>query len=714
MLTAIGPGVASLQDYTEFIPIDSLSIQNIQGDAQDTAACTVWDAASTFTITDEDDIVMLDEADPNGWPGVNLLTNQSFEGTYSSGIAPNWAANQTGTGITYSSSATALYGSAAQQIQLANATNGAQPGLTQSVPLPQNEYAAILQALPYYFSCYLKVTGAFSGCSGSVISIAWYDVANVLISTVSTSLDSVLGSAGGWVRVFCSGKAPGNAYTAKVQVLVNVTNATNAGTVLLDGAQFEYATFGNVWINPLQTALQGGKYPTPYIDPQQPGCYVETGLSNLAYRHLRRFGGLIRIAEADYVGPARNIQISAVDYGVLLSEAPATLVILQTSDYNAIQQAFTYAKNQGFLVGIDSTTYVQTIGIVDAHAYSWKTTRDVLTQVANENVAAYWVDYYGFLHYVPALAVSAPFALSDHPDFAASFPFYEFQDVLDSTNTRTSPVYEGSTQLSNPITQVQSGDGTTTTFTFNGGDPIQQIDNLTVGGVQQTIGLANVNSFSQGYTALLNTPNGQITFQTAPPAGTNNISCTYRFASPVIIRVHLPTASSPQGHRNRKIHYHQKIGTITSQRSAIDRANADLSFYHKARSAPKCVVYSPPAPAAVPLRVGTAIAITHTPSGYTGQLFQIQEVDTYPLGNGVYRYELQLGFYRPNFAIQDAQLQQDANGTADQIGDGVLSDVLTVYDSWQFADAPIKITPDTVGKWGPTTSSTWSGTFVWT
>ncbi len=716
MLTAIGPGVASLKDYTEYIAIDTQDITLVQGNTQGQYKAAVWDWASQFTITDEDDIVACDESDINGWPGVNLLGNSSFEAPYTSGLAADWSSSFSGgaTGITLAqNTASPLFGASCQSLALSNAAANETIQVYQQIQLPQDEYGAVIRDFPHYFSVYLKISSAFSGLSSASIVLAWYDVANVLISTASTPFAT--NSTTGWVRFSVSANLPSNAYylRASVQIVTNGTG-TNSGTLLMDGAQVERAIFGGVFVSANQTALQAGYYPTAYIDANQPGCHVEQDLSGLAYRQKRLFGGIVRIAEAHYVGPARLIDITAVDFSVLLSEAPATLVIDQQSDYNAIQQAVTYAKNQGFLVGLDTTTYVQTIGTIDAHAYSWQTTADVLAQVSNQTVAAYWVDNYCFLHYAPALAVSAPYALSDNPDFASSYPFFEFYYTLDATSSRTSPVIEGSTQLSNPITQQLSGDGTTTVFTFNGGQPIVQVDAVSVGGVQQTVGLTSVNDFSQGYTALIYPPNAQITFQTAPASGTNNIAITYRFAAPVLIRVQLPTMSrTTQGHLNRKISAHQKIANITSKQAAIDRANADLSQYKKARPVAYCVVICPPAPIGAQLLPGTAVAITHAPSQFSGQLFQIQQIDIYPLGNGVYRYELQLGFYRPDFAIQDANATHEQAASTDQLSGGVLDDIVTVLDSWQMADEPIIPTVDNQTVWGPTTSTTWNGANVY-
>lgn len=714
MLIAIGPGVTGLQDYTNYTDIQNIKLSSVQGSTNDTCDFTVFDLSSSFPIQTEDDVFCLDETDPNGWPTVNLLLNPSFEGTYVSGLAPNWNSNQITAGITIASNATALYGIASQSITLANTAINQASGFYQFVTLPLDENGNPIVALPYVASVSARVVGSAGVNVNGNIGIEWYNSSNTLLRTDVTSLGLGAGQVGVWTRYSVQGTPPTGANHIALHLYLAASNATNSVQVLYDGAQFEYCTFANFHLSTGLTALVSGKYPTTYCDSAQPGCYVETGLSGLPFRQMRLFGGLVRIATAVYIGPARTIEVQGVDFTVLLAEAPATLIIFQQADNTAIQTAVTYAQNQGFLIGINATTYVQNIATVDAHAYSWSTTKEVITQIANQTVAAFWVDYYKFLHYMPALAVNAPYGLSDSPDLITTYPYADFQYVLDATESRTSPVIEGSTQLSNPLTQTQSGNGVATSFTFNSGSPIEQVDSLTVTGVAQTVGLANVNTFAQGYNALLTPAQGIIQFNVAPPNAANNISCTFRFLAPVIIRVRLPPILNPTSHRKRAIHNHQKIPYVTSQRAAIDRANADLTVYQKARPVAQLAVHCPPWPKTTPIRIGTAIAITHTAAGFNKQLFQVQQVDILPRGNaGEYVYQLYLGFYRPDFALLAAQAVQEQTATAsDTIGDGVLTDVLSVSDGWTITDSTAHIVTN-VGVWGNPTSSTWSGTSVW-
>lgn len=542
-------------------------------------------------------------------------------------------------------------------------------------------------------------------------------------------------------------------------------------------------------------ASQAQLYPSAYCDNYQPGCHTDSGLTNLYYRQRRLFAGFLKQATYDYTaGPERDIALDAAQYTVLLSEAPANLLIRAVTDQAAIAQVMAYAINQGFLVGVDYSTYVSSIIMVDSLTFSWQTSRDALNKIANMAVAAYWIDNYKYLHYQPDLAASAPFGVSDFPDYVKTFPFAAWQFSDDSTQTRTTEVYEGGTTVSLPVTFTFYGLATTTTAALNANTPytsipvtalttaviaqsslsigasdvavvatsavsgataiaiesytpgatiasgtavtvtdcvvnngngVAQVDALTIAGVGTTVGYTGINQVSQGYGALIDLQSGTLTLSTTPANGVA-IILTYRYPTPVIVRVRAVRAATSSA--KRKIHTHTADSTVTSLDSAIARANADLNQYQKARPIGQLNVYSPPWPAATPLIPGTAIPITHAASGLNQQLFQIQQVDIL-LHAGVYLFTLKLGYYRPDFVVLAAQSQRflaqaATQPTANQ-GD-VLSEVLNVQDGWTITDSiqsPGTVTPPgggggggppssvNVGTWGG--PSTYGGSYVW-
>lgn len=653
MLIAIGPDVTSAQDYTERIAAQSIQIQQNQGDTLDTFKCIISDPFSQYGVSDEDELYVLEESDPNGWPTTNLLINPAFSGTYNNGgtTVNSWTISPyPSTGVSFSKSSTGgVSGGVAQQIAISNMSVSTPTYDYAVISLPQDEFSNPLVQYPYYFSVYMNQTVAPTNLN-MFLRIDWYDINDAFLS--SSSVTTIPAAASGYIRYWCNAAPPSAAYKARARIAFQGTSATNSGTFIIDNAQFEYATFysyqamgfapplinpnmegvvanayctgwsaynatntapsvvsspalhnaaqqiiltnvtpssticgiqqqqvrlyklqnytltlkyfitsalsanmqvsvsmhmydnalndlgnfgvqgplgegiTNVWqtlslrvgpglANPLHPsavyfavhlglvvpsgsstnsggmvigefdftpdiALQYaglvGIYPTPYCDSSQPGCYFDSATSR-PYRAWRYFGGFVKNAIYDYsVSGDRYIEVDANDFSILLQEAPATVLILNTTDVAAIKQACDYAANQGFLAGLDYTTHVTPIGKVNAMLFNWRTTRDVITEISNQTIAAFYVDPYKFLWYEPALATNAPFGLSDVPDPTGNtvgIPTYQMSGLRwnqDSTETVTAPVIEGSTQLSAPQTFTGSGSNTTTTSDLLGGD----------------------------------------------------------------------------------------------------------------------------------------------------------------------------------------------------------------------------------------------------
>lgn len=664
MLIAAGPGLASLTSYSQLLDARSFQAQSQQGTTLDTLTVVLRDRSNTATLVEEDDVVALDETDPNGWPTVNLLANPGLTGTYVSGVAPNWTAPAL-SGYTPSkntSLGTLSSATTSQQLAVANIANATTAQWYQQVALPRDENAAPLVALPYYASVYvLAITNAVA--ITPQFALTFYASDGVTqVGQATTAALPIFGTSV-WRRIVVSATPPSGAVFARLSILLTSTSATNSYIVLLDAAQLEYATFGQftvpltgavagaanptaltnqnltgavgagvasgwypddagaagvvysvisapalstsaqqiavsgaspssypnsiaqnvtlpntLWsyalnvryqvtaafsaaarvqfgavyqdvngntiaqasvqsaaglglsggwlalalnvgpafgmsalagatqlkvyaglvdatdasvhgtlvvgalslapaavgaLNPdMAPASAAGLYPTPYCDANQPGCYTDQGRSGRYYRHLRTFGGYIKQIDTDLSnGPEPQDKLACVEYGTLLQEAPCTLIVSNQTDVSAISAGCAYAVNLGYLVGLDYTTFVQNVGTIDAQAFTQNTIRDLLDYVANETVAAYYVDYYCRLHYGSALAVSAPFNLSDQPDGVTTFPYINCVGTRDSTQTVTEPVIEGGSQTSAPQTYTASGANATLSAGLTNGTP---------------------------------------------------------------------------------------------------------------------------------------------------------------------------------------------------------------------------------------------------
>lgn len=694
------------------------------------------------------------------------LVNAQMDGTLGAAYCDGWQPYNSGNTTASVISAPTLHHTA-QQITLTNVTpSGTICGM-------QQQQIRLYKLQNYTMTLRYFVTGAFSANMSVSMSLHMYD--NALNDLGNFSLDGPVGEGitNAWQAITLRfGPNLTNAlhpsavyYAVHLGLIARTGSSTNNGTVAI----------GEFTVTPdttLQYAGLVGIYPTAYCDQNQAGCYFDS-VTGKPYRQWRYFGGFVRNAVYDHsMSGDRYIEIDATDFSVLLQEAPATLLILDSVDSDAINQACTYAHNVGFLQGLDWTTHVASIGQVNAMLFNWRSTRDVLTEIANQTIAAYWVDPYKFLWYQPALATSAPFGLSDQPDpsgVAVGIPTYQMSGLKwnqDSTETVTAPVIEGSTQLSAPQTFTGSGATTTTTsaltsgtpyssipvvalthaiaagsdvfisdgtnsinvtvgatanvgatsiaispavtpsntiatsasvgvdgYVLNNFNPIAQIDSVTVGGVAQgPIGLFSTNTYAQGYTCLVDLAAGVLYFQTAPANGSNNVVIVYRYAAPVIVRLTVPYVGGPTKPR-RKISSHQKEDHITSQQAAIDRANAELQTSAQARPVGDIVLMSPPVPFSPGLHAGQAIQVWFAKANQTpnrlfapGQLFQIQSNTIQPMGNGVFKQTLKVGFYQPDFAVYMAQIQRDNMESTDN-NNTILQDILTTQDSMILSDA---------------------------
>jgi hypothetical protein len=421
---------------------------------------------------------------------------------------------------------------------------------------------------------------------------------------------------------------------------------------------------------------------------------------------------------------------------------------------------------------------MQSVSTVDSLSFSWQSTKDVVTQIANLTIADYWVDEYKFLHYQPSLASPGPFGFSDTPDLVTTFPMVGWRYTNDSTQSLTTKVMEGGSVVSLPVIQTYHGVSTTlnatltsgntytsitvvalttncdagtiltlnngtstqevtvettalsgaTTITvtsfvandtyvatntviafsylINAGTAIYQVDSASVNAVSQAVGINGVNTFAEGYDALVDVTQATITFNTAPPNG-QVVSVTYRYPTPVIVRVRNTAAESTGGTIRRRINHHQQDSSITSLTTAYARGQSELAQYSKPRPIGRLRFYSPPAPQAVHIMPGVSIAITHASSGLSAEPFQVQRVTVTQIGPGVICYDLDVGFYRLDLAMLVYQNRQAQISTNTDTQGVVIVDVLGLNDGWVLTDNLAAPVVANIGKWAPPTVSTW-------
>lgn len=396
-------------------------------------------------------------------------------------VADGWVTTGALPGLTYSASS--IGGNAVQQITL---TNPAAPGggLTATRGIAQDQVAYNPLA-SYTATLTYQVTATLSANAAVRCGVVFEDSTGTALpgGTLVTTAPAGQTADAAWSTISFrfgptvpGGVPPGG--TRKLNIFAGVVLSSTAAaqggvalgslTITADAPQLQGP-------NAALMASAAGVYPTPFIDPAVAGngtsmVWYDREVSGLYYRAQRWFGGYIKHAKQNYgSGPERIWDLDCVDFGVALGEALVVLVVRATgttiaynpaaglSDAAAIKAACDYAHNAGYLKGLDYTSHVANLTTLPALSFNWQTVRDVLSAICDITVAAYWVDPYRYLWYQAALTQSAPFALAQTPDLVTSFPMEEWAIDYDSTQTRTTAVIQGSTQLSSPQSQTFYG-----------------------------------------------------------------------------------------------------------------------------------------------------------------------------------------------------------------------------------------------------------------
>jgi len=269
---------------------------------------------------------------------------------------------------------------------------------------------------------------------------------------------------------------------------------------------------------------------------------------------------------------------------------------------------------------------------VDGEQLSKTLDRLALIQTVLQGADWAWrIDPDKALWFGPVTDDTASFSIAsaDVADYTASFP--PLQDPtkeVDSSDIRNRVTVRGGSTPSADTTETFSGDGAAVRFGVTHA-PIRDILRVTVGGVLQSHGTDWYDTFGGGYDCLINYRAGVLRWpDVSPPAiGTNNISVTYRYDTPVTAVV---TSAASFAAYGLYFDYEIEDPTITSQQLAEDVANAVLDAYAYGVTGGTFEV------ARLGLRAGQRVQIEYATLGLTG-FYIIQQATTTldPGGDGV-------------------------------------------------------------------------------
>jgi hypothetical protein len=264
----------------------------------------------------------------------------------------------------------------------------------------------------------------------------------------------------------------------------------------------------------------------------------------------------------------------------------------------------------------------------------------------------FWIGPDQKAHYVsPANTQSAPFSLSDSPDFITRFN-YGFNSLeIDDTSAINRVMFYGGKKLSNNFTQDLStqANGSNTLFVLayyphactDGKYHIRAngSGDLVIGYVSGSGAVNTLKSQGGVCDVLLNTDARTILFNAAPTnSGPNSVLAEYRYDYPMVVQV---VDKSSLAFYGRYFDGVISDDTVFDTATAVARCRALLAEQSMGLTALKVRCWK------AGLQSGQTLGVFNSVRGIN-KSYLIQEVDLVPLGAGNFAYDVTLGAWSWN------------------------------------------------------------------
>lgn len=280
-----------------------------------------------------------------------------------------------------------------------------------------------------------------------------------------------------------------------------------------------------------------------------------------------------------------------------------------------------------------------------------QTVEQVIQTVAGITGYLVYVDYLKFLHYVsPTTASSAPYNLSDNPDFVTTFPHAVEEFMIDDNSIINRVFFYGGSKTTQDFTQDLStqANGVNTTFVL-AYYPSHASDgryHVLVNSSEQVVGTTggsgpNNTLISQGGNAqvLVDPGSKSLTFNTAPASGAT-VQAKYRYNYPLALVI-----TDEVSHKKFGDPYLDGVisdNTIFDTTTAVQRCRTLLSQQSLGLVTLKVLVYNKPG-----VQAGMIIHIVNTVRAINAS-YLVQEVEITPMGGGNFAYHMTLGAWNWN------------------------------------------------------------------
>lgn len=323
--------------------------------------------------------------------------------------------------------------------------------------------------------------------------------------------------------------------------------------------------------------------------------------------------------------------------------------------------------------------------------YQHFTLQKALQRVADKVGFSIWIDTFKRIHYInPVQSSTAPFGLSDTPDFSTTFQCNVTEFVVDDESAVNRVYFYGGKHLSADFTQDLSiqVNGINDIFTLayyphKAADGkfhliINGVDHVNIGLVGGTAGTDKLIRDGGTASYLLNIDSHTILWNTAPTVGTT-VALKYRHEIPLVVVLSDQASVSFYGDYLDGVISDQ---SVFDTQTAIKRCQTLLLEQSRGLTTLQIKCWRPGLQAGQIIRIDHAVKAIH-------DSYIIQEVHVVPKGGGFFEYQLTCGAWNWSLADIVQQLAKDAapddtSSTEDQVPIAVqtLSQNMAVHDAW--------------------------------
>lgn len=666
--------ILNMKDVTDFIAPDNedngsaqnggITVNATLGDPASSWDFTVDDIDQTINVQNFQPVIVFDEnAPPIGGvatvPSMNFLLNPSMNN------GTNWS-------TTGGLSGNITFLNASRNFQMTFSNNAVDTGAA----FQQTLAGYVQPGVEYMLSGYLFAVTPLVNIQ-AFLELAFLDIfGNNLGATTGTWIPTSTQQ-----RLNITAVAPANAAFALIVIGGQTTNTTNSGTF----------TWGTIQFEPMWFANKGVSYPTPDCNKFQVNCVQMP--DGTCSRRCRLFAGYVEDHVNAYVGKERHTAVQCASSSKILETVgpPINASFTSTQDTSILSNVVSgLAINTSIICQLSTgqqnqfaptSTLINGV-VIDSISFTNSTLRDVCNGMQAQSGSLFYVDAYYYLWYVPPSFVGAVVELSDNPDNITSFAYDTFSVEYDSTNPVNSVRVSGTKQAAAAITDLFSGNGSTTVFSLT--EPPDKTTAVTVGGSSIRTGVDGVDNAKFGssltYKALINKQKQTIQFATAPASGTNNVAVTYTYEDQAISDVISADAVADQ-----KAQFWGTVSdsNITSTTGAKFRGLKELGDYAFPRTILTLSALD------IYLPVGSLILFTCASENMSQTPFVVQTVASdFSDAGGVYHWNYTAGVYNPTLIDHLRNVTKAVKKTPTTANVAVVSSIdVAIFDSFHLNDS---------------------------